>query len=172
MLPVRPASLYSPTTLAWHHFWLHWLVGLALLVVAVALGEGAATATVASYSLFGAIFLGIPAAVVGMVRVPLMRELFERARTWHGSAGARLARLLAWSALVFLGPAVALVALGLLWNRQDAKWENVSTGLAFYFGVSLPWLLGAVGASWALRRRLWSTPLPDAAPATAPETTQ
>lgn len=170
MLPVRPASVYSPTTLAWRHFWLHWLVGLALLVVAVALDTNAAG--VGSYSLFGAIFFGIPAAVVGLVRVPLMRRLFERARTWHGSAGARLARLLAWSALVFLGPAVALVALGLLWDWQDAKWENVSTGLAFYFGVSLPWLLGAVGASWALRQRLWSNPLPDAAPATAPETTQ
>ncbi len=164
-LPATPPRFagHSASELAFLHFIIHWFAGMAIMAVVVTatvLLDDTPKTSPQGFVIFGGFALGIPAGVVGLLRVPLMLWLFRRASAWPATQPGRLLRLLGGAALVFLVPITVPLLLYKIKTGQSLLHAAAYTsGSAyFYFGASLPWLLGAVGATWWLTRRLWPTP--------------
>ena len=166
-LPRRPAPA---SELAWVHFIVHWVVGmviLAIIVTTTVLTDHSASTSPQGFVIFGGYALGIPAGVAGLFRVPLMWWWFRRASAWPAARPGRLGWLLGGTALVFLG-SISVPVLAYKLYRGQALLRAATYGsstLWFYYGASLPWLLGAVATAWWQRRRLWPAAGSPAAPA-------
>ena len=151
---------HSASELAFLHFIIHWFAGMAIMAAVVAatvLLDDTPNTSPRGFVIFGGFAFGIPAGVVGLLRVPLMIWLFRRASAWPATQPGRLLRLLGGAALVFLVPITVPLLLYKIKTGQSLLHAATYTSgsLYFYFGASLPWLLGAVGAAWWLARRLW-----------------
>lgn len=154
--------------LARRHLWLSWWWGLGLVSIAglvlgglfgmyerEALRQELVWLTITGLLFFpGPLFyLGLPALLGGLLRLPLMRAVFRRSTTRAG--------LLLRTATVFTA---SVFGFWLLWQA----WTYYSTPFVFgvlprqhlrdtgfyFFGLSLPWLLTSVAAAWWLHRGL------------------
>ena len=165
----------TPSQLAWAHFRQSTKIGfLCFLVGAALVGIGQAwiehTPDVASSAapplgdrlvgilaitwvwalgaaFWGAIFLGIPALLFGVLRQPLMKRLFAYCRA--NAPDSTLDLALVGTFILFELP-VGLI--GILSSGNPAYY-GYSMGV-FCFGLSLPWLLGSLWATWSIRDEL------------------
>ena len=173
-LPPAPRRVsHSASELAFLHFIIHWFAGMAIMAVVVTvtvLTDATSKTSPQGFVIFGGFALGIPAGVVGLLRVPLMIWLFRRASAWPATQPGRLLRLLSGAALVFLVPiTVPLLLYKVKMGQSLLHAATYTSGTMYvYFGASLPWLVGAVGAAWWLTRRLWPTPAGFIAPSPSP----
>jgi hypothetical protein len=167
----------TPSHLAWAHFrqstkigFLCFLVGAVLVGLGQAWMEQSPSAASSAQHLgdrllgmvaitwvwalgvawWGAIFLGIPALLFGVLRQPLMKRLFAYCRSHAPDSTLDLA--LVGTFVLFELP-VGLI--GILSSGEPAYY-GYSMGV-FCFGLSLPWLLGSLLATWSIRDEL-STP--------------
>src|SRR6476661_812705 len=144
--------------LAWKHCWLHWRMGMVLLVpgmlacfILAPLFRYQPVAPPGIPEMAGTLLalgtaLGASAAVFGMLRVLLMQRLFQWAlrRPANGRTG-----LLLGSALIFWGPIGPLYLL-LLLTADDASGTAAESGVLFLLVPSTPWLISHVWATWKL----------------------
>lgn len=141
--------------LAGRHFWWHWLIGtgIAAGIVLIMLGARALSRnpdTMLIAVFFPFLFFGIPAAVVGLLRMPAMEWLFRKARyqphCWPTG------RLLRWTSLLFLAPVLPITCLISVWVGGKETMDM----FLLYNAISIPWLVGALIATYLLRYRIWS----------------
>ncbi|GGF28921.1 hypothetical protein GCM10011383_45790 [Hymenobacter cavernae] len=97
-------------------------------------------------AIWGSIFLGVPALLFGLLRQPLMWLLFTGCRTCPPATGRILA--LVGTLALFEFP---VWLLGNLLRHVHTYGYSVHL---FCFGVSLPWLVGSLWATWLLRQEL------------------
>ena len=162
----------TPSQLTWSHFRkASWLGFLCLPVAAAAVGAVEAWLSKSGYpdssglpwwiqvasslanalvwmmgsAFAGSIFLGIPALLFGLLRWPLMLLLFNFCRSYAPKTALALA--LIGTLAVFELPVWLIAGHG----RGQAY--GYSVGL-FCFGVSLPWLVGSLWATWLLRKEM------------------
>lgn len=156
----------------WRHYWHHLLAG-ALVWVMLGLGwvacynlsNGRAAFNLVNsdrqhdvafvariWAAWGSMYLLsalIPAAVGGLLRMPLLARI-------SGHAGSRES-LVGWSLLAFEASGV-LASLGYWWLTGAAytglPYQKLAHILAACFVISLPWLLSTAWASWRLASEL------------------
>jgi hypothetical protein len=167
--PVRHAGFRTPGWLALRHFGRHCLLGQLLLQGSLWLfayafwmrvpspGEDTAGLKVMTlvYSVGAGLGLGVPAAVAGLVRIPLMSVLFARAQACPASWP--IARLMGWTALIFMAPVVGLIGLSATRVALGLDQSSLILGTPYHIFVlvSVPWLLGSLLATFTLRHKIW-----------------
>jgi hypothetical protein len=159
----------TPSQLAWAHFRQSTKIGfLCFLVGAALVGLGQVWSAPSStqpledrlvgilaitwvwaigVAFGGAIFLGIPALLFGVLRQPLMKRLFAYCRS--NAPDSTLDLALVGTFVLFELP-VGLI--GIL-SSSDPAYYGYSWG-GVCFGLSLPWLLGSLWATWSIRDEL------------------
>lgn len=147
-------SAYTAQQLAWQHFRLHWWAGLVLNMPIVAVmvliwRPDMAFVKAAGLGIASTMALGPLAALVGLLRVPLWRWFFGLARHWRQEP-ALIGRLMWGTANVFLLPVIMLFVLVVAMSDMREPAQIVQLGL-IVFGLSLPWLLSSLWATWVMR---------------------
>lgn len=137
--------------LAWRHFWLHLWAGLAgvllIILFVIVLSDSITITDSLGFFAVGFGFLGMPAAIAGLLRIPLMKWLFRKAQDWPSSA-KHFGKLLVATAIIFVLPIVLILLAIASWFSDSIR---LGDSTMFLFGVSLPWLLGSLWAIWHLR---------------------